>query len=274
MGKFGKAAGHNDAARNGEVCAPCGAETVVLLPDQNVALAHGFFFGGQNKGISHIFGPLWWLRGVLCCAPFAPPFYLVYMAVPSFLLPFSANISFDTGTVFGLLLMPEGKGAHGPSGPINQPSPRSGVSLGYGRGSGPGLTSSSAFGSVAQGPAGRVGTRRTRGPWNTVGPQGQGYAAKAPWVDGIELSGAGRDQTGGWQSDPKPPAIRKNRQAAFGLPEPPVWSSLSWRRCGVRLVRTPPTRPSDRHPHGPLTRARATMIQSLCIGSERQDTGY
>lgn len=34
---------------------------------------------------------------------------------------------------------------------------------------GPGLTSSSAFGSVAQGQAGRLETERTRGPWNTGG---------------------------------------------------------------------------------------------------------
>ena len=117
--------------------------------------------------------------------------------------------------------MPEGKGAYGPSGPINQQSPRSGVSLGNGRGSGPGLTSSSAFGSVAQGPAGRVGCRRTRGPWNTVGPQGQGYAAKAPWA------GADRSVRRRTRPDrrvavrPQTIAIRKNRQAACRLARTP-----------------------------------------------------
>jgi len=141
--------------------------------------------------------------------------------------------------------MPEAREAHGPSGPINQPSPRSGVSLGNGRGSGPGLTSSSAFGSVAQGPAGRVGHRPTRGPWNTADPQGQGYAAKAPWGDGADLSGAGRDQTGGWQSDPKPPAIRKNRQGACRLARPLL--SVQW-RCGVRQRPNPTVAPQRSSP--------------------------
>ena len=62
-------------------------------------------------------------------------------------------------------------------------------------------------------------------------------------------------QTGGVSACPTPPCLSSDG-AAFGN------------------VRTPPTRPSDRHPHGPLTRARATMIQSRCIGLERQDTGY
>ena len=73
---------------------------------------------------------------------------------------------------------------------------------------------------------------------------------------------------------PQTIAIRKNRQAAFGLPEPPVWPSLPWRRCGVRLARTPPTRPSDRYPHGPLTRSQSTMIQRPRAGSERQGQVY
>lgn len=93
--------------------------------------------------------------------------------------------------------MPEGRERTAPQGAKKKLSPQRGARIGDGRGSAPGLTSSSAFGSVAQGPAGRIGHRRTRGPWNTVGPQGQGYAAKAPWVDGGDLSGAGRDQAEG-----------------------------------------------------------------------------
>ncbi|WP_299568052.1 hypothetical protein, partial [uncultured Sulfitobacter sp.] len=70
---------------------------------------------------------------------------------------------------------------------------------------GPGLTSSSAFGSVAQGQAGRLETERTRGPWNTAGAQRQGYAAKAPWAGGGELSGEGRDRSRRMQGRPSIP---------------------------------------------------------------------
>ena len=47
---------------------------------------------------------------------------------------------------------------------------------------------------------------------------------------------------------PQTIAIRKNRQAAFGLPEPPVWSSLSWRRCGVRQRPNPADAPQRSSP--------------------------
>ena len=177
--------------------------------------------------------------------------------------------------------MPEGKGAHGPSGPINQPSPRSGVHLGNGRGSGPGLTSSSAFGSVAQGPAGQVGHRPTRGPWNTAGPQGQGYAAKAPWGDGVDLSGAGRDQTGGWQSDQnnrdkekqeggcQAPNHRDKEKQTGGVsacPTPPVCKS------GVAAHQPIETRRAAHKPqddHDPKPRQRLRRRQGAAIGSGR-----
>jgi len=163
--------------------------------------------------------------------------------------------------------MPEAKGAHGPSGPTNQPSPRSGVLIGNGRGSGPGMTSSSAFGSVAQEPAGRVGCGGTRGPWNTVAricresPLGRNRRSVRRRTR-PDRRVAVRPQT---------IAIRKNRQGACRLAQPPLSVSGG---AAFGIVRTPPTRPSDRHPQGPLTRAKATMIQSLCIGSERQDTCY
>jgi len=159
-----------------------------------------------------------------------------------------------------------GEGAHGPSGPINQASPRSGVSLSNGRRSGPGLTSSSAFGSVAQGPAGQVGHRPTRGPWNTAGPQGQGYAAKAPWGDGVDLSGAGRDQTGGWQSDQNNRDKEKQTGGVSACPTPPVCKSGAAAHQPIETRRAA-HKPQD--DHDPKPRQRLRRRQGAAIGSGR-----
>lgn len=141
--------------------------------------------------------------------------------------------------------MPEGRERTARQGQTKNPSPRSGVSSSNGRGSGPGLTSSSAFGSVAQGPAGRVGCGGTRGPWNTGGrAAGEDMPRKplGPEQTICQAQDATRPEGG---SQTQTIAIRKNRQAAFGLPEPPV--------CPAAVRRSACPNPADA-PHAIVTR--------------------
>ena len=136
--------------------------------------------------------------------------------------------------------MPEGRERTARQGQTKNPSPRSGVYLGNGRGSGPGLTSSSAFGSVAQGPAGRVGCGGTRGPWNTGGrAAGEDMPRKplGPEQTICQAQDATRPEGG---SQTQTIAIRKNRQGACRLARPPL--SVQ-RRCGVRQRPNPADAP-------------------------------